>query len=117
MLQVPPAVKFSPSWAPLAEVLEGTFATSAELASRWRISVEHLSNLRSTGRGPAFTKLYSGSVRYPISEIIGAELHGASYHVTQERLSLALATMPGLDPALRARIEQHLVLSLYREKQ
>jgi predicted DNA-binding transcriptional regulator AlpA len=43
-----------------------------ELASRWRISVKTLQNMRVSGEGPAFVKL-GRAVRYAASDVIAYE--------------------------------------------
>lgn len=47
------------------------FLTPAELAARWKgkISTGTLRNWRAKGVGPAFTKISSTGILYPLSEV------------------------------------------------
>ena len=52
----------SPSAAP-------ALLTTADLAARWGVSVGHLANLRSEGRGPTYCKPLGGRVLYPLAAV------------------------------------------------
>lgn len=39
-----------------------------DLAARWQVSVGHLANLRSEGKGPAFLRL-GGGISYRLSDV------------------------------------------------
>lgn len=48
------------------------FLTSAELADRWRLKPQTLTNWRHTGQGPPFIRV-GNRVRYPIEGIEACE--------------------------------------------
>lgn len=45
--------------------------TPAELSARWGLSVGTLANWRSSGRGPAFSKI--GGIRYSMADVVAFE--------------------------------------------
>lgn len=66
----------------MTEVLEGAaptlddaFMTPEELAQRWRIDVQSLSNLRSRGDGLPWTKT-TGRVLYKVADVLACEARG-----------------------------------------
>lgn len=60
----------------------------AELADRWRMSVGHLANWRTSGYGPRYIK-FGRKVLYPVVEIEAFE---------QQRLLTATSVRPGSFP-------------------
>ena len=108
MYPIPRTVLTNPAYSALLDAVDSVLITTEELADRWRLSVSHLTNLRQAQRGPASIKLATGAVRYKLAEVLAHEKHGECAQVTFDRLAFALSTVPGLDPAMRGRIENHL---------
>ena len=44
-----------------------------DLSDRWGVTVGHLANLRSAGKGPTFIRLSGGAVRYRLSDVLAHE--------------------------------------------
>lgn len=76
MLPVNPRWRDDPSKEDLVDLCEDFYLTTEEVARRWRITEQHLYNLRRLGQGPEFVKLFMGSVRYRASVIIKYERAG-----------------------------------------
>ena len=55
----------TPTTTPAGEIL----LTTGQVARRWQVSVGHLQNLRSHGRGPTFIRLGRGGIRYRLDDI------------------------------------------------
>lgn len=108
MLHLPHNLSIDPSYAPFLALSESVLLTTEEVAKHWRLSKQHVHNMRRLGTGPSWLKLASGSVRYRHSEVLAWELYGHGGGLTLPRISAALATMPGLKPADREKIEAHL---------
>lgn len=55
-------------------VTETEYITAEELSTRWkgRVAVRTLSNWRTLGTGPKFTKV-GGRILYPLSEVVSWE--------------------------------------------
>lgn len=73
---VPRKILGGAAYRPLLEMLDDVFMTSGELAGRWRLSDDHLSNVRRAGKGPDWVKLPTGAVRYRAADVIASELAG-----------------------------------------
>lgn len=106
MLPLP--ANMPPRYEPLIRLLEGVMVPPRMLASRWSVSEQTLSNDRAAGRNLPFTKLPGGSVRYYVSEIIGAELAGTRGPLSLQRIALELSTMDDVPETLAAAIMDRL---------
>ena len=105
---LPRLIATAPQWAPLLDLLTEIYLKPHELAQRWRYSEDYVSNMRRSNRGPAFLKLPTGAILYPLAEVVAWELAGAAGPLTFERLSLALTTCKGVTPELREAIVSHV---------
>lgn len=114
MLPVPEKLRLSPAYAALVAACDDVMLKASDLERRWRMSKDHLANMRRVNKGPAFTKLPSGSVLYPMSEVLAWELAGWSAEsdgrpvLTRERIELALSTIKELTPDLARKIAARL---------
>jgi len=108
VLATPHNLSVDPSFAPFLALTESALLKTDELAKHWRYTEQHLHNMRRLRTGPAWLKLPGGAVRYRLSDILAYELYGHGGGLTLDRVALALATCPGLKPAQREAIEQHL---------
>lgn len=107
MLPVPKKLH-EPEYQPLLSVCTGILLTVQEVAKHFRYQVPHMHNMRNRGRGPSHVKLEGGAIRYQLSEVLRWQIHGHRGPWTPNRVSLALATMPGLSPEQRDAIMVHL---------
>lgn len=95
------------AYRPLLDLLSDVLMTSDELCSHWRYTPTHLCNLRKRGKVP-YIKLYSGAIRYRVSEIIEAEIAGTSGTITVEQICLVLAACEKLSPKDREIAQAHI---------
>lgn len=102
------------AYEPFLRLCNSVMLTTRQVADHWRLHPQSVHNMRQLGTGPAFVRI-GGSVRYRLSEILAHELYGQDGPLTLERVSLALATMPGLKAEMRRRIEEHLKAALGQE--
>lgn len=115
MLPVPQRLRLKPGYAALVRACDDVHLKASDLARRWHMSKDHLANQRRVNKGPAFIKLPSGSVLYPMSEVLAWELAGWDEHndgaprLTRERIELALSTMPEIEPDLIEKITARLL--------
>lgn len=103
MLPTPRIIQTHPAYAGLLALLESRYVTTAELARRWRWSVQHMTNMRRAGQGPAYVKM-GRAVRYSVAEVAAWEIAGRSPHLTHDRLQLAVAALHGYSLDQRADI-------------
>lgn len=103
MIPAPRIVQLHPAYAGLLAVLGSHYVTTAELARRWRWSVQHMTNMRRAGAGPAYVKL-GRAVRYSVAEVVAWEIAGHSPHITRDRLQTAIAALQGYTLDQRADI-------------
>jgi len=75
MLPVNPRWRDDPSKTDLVDLCEDFYLLPEEVARRWRITVQHLANMRRLRRGPEFAKI-GGGIRYRASVIIKYEFAG-----------------------------------------
>lgn len=108
MIPTPKAVLRQPVYRPLLDVLDGHFMTSQELAERWRYTDDHLSNLRRGGKGPPYTKLMNGAIRYRVADVIEAELAGSAGPVSLDEILLAVSACASVPAEARVTIIEHL---------
>lgn len=120
-LPVPPALERAAAYAPLLLLLRDSLIKPKDLAERWGFSHDHLANLRKRRVGPPWIRLPTssgqakrpmGSIRYRISDIIGAELAGSGGALTLERVALAVAAMDFLTEQERAAVISRLRTAL-----
>lgn len=95
------------AYRPLIDLLSDVLMTSDELCSHWRYTPTHVCNLRKRGKVP-FIKLYSGAIRYRMSEIIEAEVAGTLGTITVEQICLVLAACEKLSPKDREIAQAHI---------
>lgn len=100
-----------PAYEPLLRACHPLLLKSEEIAKHWRYHVQSVHNMRRLGTGPAYLRI-GNAVRYRLSEIMRHEIAGHSGPLTMGRISLALATLPGLEPEQRRMIEAHLQATL-----
>lgn len=112
MLPASGIVTLHPAYRSLLDLLESHYVGADVPAKRWGWSLQHMANLRRAGKGPAYIKL-ARSVRYSVAEIVAWELGGQSYHVTQDRLGVAVAALRGYDANQKADIANQLASVLY----
>lgn len=116
MIPLPRHMLLDPAYAPVIALVDSVNLLASEVSKHLRLTEDTLSNMRRRGTGPAYTKLPSGRVLYPLSGVLEWEIAGQGGAVTPERLSLALATVPGLDVAMRQRIEAQLSHLLFSKR-
>ena len=113
MLPVSETLRNAAAFRPLLALCDAAFLTSIELAEHWRMSVQHMHNMRRLKAGPPYVKLGGvGAIRYRLSEILAWEIAGQGGMITHERIALALGACPGLSPAEATRIAEHLRVTL-----
>lgn len=95
------------AYRPLLDLLSDVLMTSDDLCSHWRYTPTHLCNLRKRGKIP-YIKLYSGAIRYRVSEIIDAEIAGTSGSITVDQVCLILAACEKLSPQDREIAQAHI---------
>jgi len=114
-LPIPPTL-CHPAHEPIVRLLRDTLITPKVLAERWSYSVIHLANLRRPGLGLSSIKLptgpKSGGVRYRLSEIVAAELHGTSGPIDRERVALAIVGCPDISDHQKAAVLKWVVAAL-----
>lgn len=76
LLNLPQRWRDDPARAELVDLADDFYLTSAEVARRWRITTEHMSQLRSKRKGPPFVKFGHGGVLYRASIILKYERDG-----------------------------------------
>lgn len=110
MLPAPsPTQQLHPAYAPILAMCQTVLVTAQEAAKHLRYHPHHLHNMRSSKAGPAWLKLgENGAVRYRLSELLAWEIAGHRGALTLERVSLALATVPGMTVEMRQKIDAHL---------
>lgn len=106
--QIPRQVLIDPAYKPLLSVLEAVHLKASEVSRHLRLEESTLNNWRRRGTGLPFIKLPSGRVLYPVDGVVSWQIAGAGGPATLERVALALATVQGLSPEMRERIEQTL---------
>lgn len=107
MLKIPETHALHWSYEPIIRMCNSVMLTTEEVAKHWRYHPQSVHNMRRLKCGPAYVKIGS-KVLYRLSEIVRHELLGQRGPLTIERVSLALMTVPGLDPATRQKIDAHL---------
>lgn len=108
MLPVTREILDNPAYEPFVRVCHSILLRTEEVAKHWRMATQSLHNARRLATAPPSIKI-GNQVRYRMSEILRIELNGQRGGWTFERVSLALATMPGLSVRDRQEIEQHLL--------
>ena len=83
-----------------------------ELATRWRYDPVYLGNLRRSGKGPAWFQTPMGGIRYPIMNIIEAELRGTAGPLNIDHVSMAIASCEDLPKEQRAKLIEHVKFAL-----
>lgn len=97
------------AYEPVLRLCSTVLLRANEVAKHYRYDLQHVHNMRARGKGPPWVKLGGeGAVRYRLSELLAWEIHGQRGAWTFDRVSLALATMPGMTPEMRRKIEAHL---------
>ena len=112
LLPIPRAIVEDATMLPLFQMLRDTMVTPGEVATRWRYSEDHMSNMRRRCKGPPFIRLPSGGIRYRLSDIITAEFDGMGGPITLERVLLAVTACRSLSAEARGDLIFHLQATL-----
>ncbi len=95
------------AFKPVLDHLETVYITATELADHWRMSPDHVSNLRRAGKGPGFLRLETGRILYPMADVIRHELRAAHGSLTLDHVCLAVTAAP-LSADDKAKVIAHL---------
>lgn len=107
-IETPARVARAEHLKPLADLLNDTFITSAQLAERWCYSEDRLSNLRKAGKGPSWIRFDTGGsragIRYRLSEVVTAEHTGTCGPISLAQITTVVAACSSISVDDRARL-------------
>lgn len=95
---------------PLMAELDAVLLTAKEAAQHLRYSAEQLSNLRRSGKGPAFIRLPTGGIRYKTSALLAWQASGEAGALNLERVELAIASAVHVPEPCREALLEHVRL-------
>lgn len=104
MLPTPKNVIHAPLFRPLLNVLDDVLLTADEVAQRFRLTVDTLSNQRRANVGLPFVKFETGAVRYRASDVIAYQIHGSAGPVTLNEVELAISAASDVPEHYRVRV-------------
>lgn len=109
MLNVPETLRRSEHFRPLLALCDEVLLTGKDVATHWRQHAGSIANKRRLKTSPPFVKLGgAGAIRYRLSEILAWEIDGQGGGLSQERIALAIASFPGIEPRLAAALASHV---------
>lgn len=98
----------------IGEALSDPWLTSHELADYWKMSPQTLTNWRNQKRGPRFTKLATGAIRYKASTILDYEAARGT-GLSWESLVDAVNGAKGLTDRQKRDLLKHIRQELWRD--
>ncbi|MEZ5842782.1 MAG: hypothetical protein R3D27_03515 [Hyphomicrobiaceae bacterium] len=110
----PAKLMTSVAYDPICKLMDGLLLTPAEVATRWRYSDDHLSNLRRVGKGIPFIKFDTGGVRYRAADVIAAELANLGGPLILDDVLTVIAALETVPAAERAKVHDHLKAAFVR---
>lgn len=118
MLTTPAIPETHPHHRFIFDLCKEVMLTTDEVASHFRLSSGYLRQMRRAigDGGIPFVRLPSGKILYRLSEVLSWEMQGESPHLTVDRVTRAISSVPGVTPRLLQDISTQLNLVFYSKK-